>query len=325
MRLLVFLPAYNEAPTIEAVISKIPKAIERITTIDALVINDGSTDDTATRAQAAGATVLTHTDNRGLGLSFQEAVRYALSHRYDMFVNIDADGQFNPEDIPRLIEPIIHGRAAMVTASRFKDARLVPQMPAIKRWGNRRVAHLVSMITGHQYYDVSCGFRAFSREALLRLNLFSRYTYTHETILNLAFNGLRIEEVPTQVRGEREHGESKVASNLWKFAYHIMNTVFRTMLDYRPLRFFGWIGATLFGLGLLLDAFIGIRLLVVGAVTPFKTIGFVGLALNIFGLLLLVVGLLADMINRIRRTQERALYLQKCTYYLHDDVDKPIR
>ncbi len=315
MRLLVFLPAYNEAPTIQSVISHIPRNISGIDAVDVLVIDDGSTDRTGERARRSGAQVVRHARNEGLGASFQEATEYALRRGYDLFVNIDADGQFNAGDIPQLLAPILDGTADMVTASRFIDPSLIPAMPSIKRWGNRRVAHLVSMITGQVYRDVSCGFRAFSREALLHLNLFGRYTYTHETILNLAFNGLEIREIPIPVQGERSYGQSKIAQNLWKFTYHIVNTIFRTMLDYRPLRFFGWGGTALFSLGIVLDLFIGARLIFIGAVTPYKTIGFIGLALNIFGVLLLIVGLLADMINRIRRTQERALYLQKQAYY----------
>jgi len=311
MRLIVQLPAYNEEDTIADVIKSIPEDIDGISAIDILVINDGSTDKTSEYAQSVGAKVISSTENRGLGLVFQRGVEEALERGCDIMVNIDADGQFDGKDIPKLVKPIVRGQADFVAASRFIDSATTPKMSRLKNWGNRQVSRLISFIAQKKYYDVSCGFRAFSREALLNLNLFSKFTYTHETFLNLIFKNLRILEVPVKVRGEREFGSSKIAGNLWKYGYNIFNTIFRTILDYKPLKFFGWSGAVLFSIGIILDLFIGIRLLAIGAVTPYKTVGFIGLALNIFGLLLIIIGLLADMLNRVRMTQERTLYYQK--------------
>ncbi|MFA6098187.1 MAG: glycosyltransferase family 2 protein [Patescibacteria group bacterium] len=308
MKLLVAIPAFNEEKTVSEVIKNIPRSISGIETLDILVINDGSNDNTKKLASAAGARVFDFPEHLGLAKAFQKAVDTALSEHYDILVNIDADMQFDPHDIPKLVAPVASGQADCVTASRFKDASLIPPMPVSKKWGNRKVASLISFITGHKLYDVSCGFRAYSREALLNLNLFSKFTYTHETILNLAFKGLTVLEMPIKVRGERQYGESKIARSLWKYGYNIFNTIFRTILDYKPLKFFGWAGASLFSIGIILDLFIFIRLLAIGEVSPYKTVGFLGLALNIFGLLLFIVGLLADSINRTRITQERVLY-----------------
>lgn len=311
MRLLISLPAYNEAATIKKVISELPRRIAGIEVIDVLVLDDGSRDETRAEALSAGVQVISHPANLGLGRTFQDIVAEALRSGADALVNLDADGQFNPLDIPKLLKPIIDGQADTVTASRFLDRNLLPKMPASKKWGNNQVAKLISFVTGTKLYDVSCGFRAYSREALLHLNLFSRFTYTHETLLNLVFKGLRVVEVPVQVRGEREFGQSKVAHNLWKYGYNIFNTIFRTMLDYKPLKFFGWGGVVVFLLGLALDIFVVAHWLATGEITPFKGLGFGGLFLNLFGLLLVIVGLLADMINRVRLTQERILYYEK--------------
>lgn len=315
MKLLITIPAYNEEKTITAVIKGVSSDIGGINDIEIVVINDGSTDKTRERAKAAGAKVIDFANNRGLGLVFQRAVQYALGNRFDIMINIDADGQFNGIDIPKLVKPILEDRADFVTASRFIDKQLTPQMPALKKWGNHQVARLISFMSKNKYYDVSCGFRAYSREALLNLNLFGKFTYTHESFLNLIFKDLRILEVPIKVQGEREFGQSKIAKSLWKYGYNISNTIFRTMLDYKPLKFFGWAGAILFLIGLALDIFVGIHWLTSGSVTPFKTFGFIGLFANLFGLLLLIVGLLADMINRSRMTQERILYYEKKRAY----------
>ncbi len=311
MKLIVSIPAYNEEKSIANVIQGIPSSLTGVTEMRIVVFDDGSKDHTAEMARSAGAEVVSRKENRGLSHTFQDIVHEALRRQADVLVNIDADGQFNPNDIFKLIQPIMEQKADVVTASRFIDERLVPAMPAMKRWGNATVARLISFLTGQKFYDVSCGYRAYSREALLNLNLFSKYTYTHETFLNIAFKGLRIWEVPVVVRGEREFGKSKVAHNLWRYGYNMVNTIFRTMLDYKPLKFFGWGGSLVFLLGIAFDLFVLIHWIARGEITPYKSFGFGGLALNIFGLLLLIVGLLADMINRVRLSQERILYLIK--------------
>ena len=311
MKVLVFIPAYNEEKTVAGVVRQVPRQIGGVSQIDVLVLDDGSSDNTVNQAEQAGARVINNLKNCGLSFSFQRGAHEALSGRYDFMVSIDADGQFNPGDIAKLIQPIVSGQADFATASRFKDSKLTPAMPMMKVFGNRMVARLISFISHQKFYDVSCGFRAYSREALLNLNLFSKFTYTHETFLNLIFKDLKIAEIPLAVRGEREYGESKIARSLWRYGYNIANTIFRTMLDYKPLKFFGWGGAILFVIGLALDIFVGVHWLVTGMVSPFKTFGFVGLFFNLFGLLLVIVGLLADMINRVRLTQERILYYEK--------------
>ena len=133
---VVTIPAYNEAATVGQVIEAIPGDIPAVKSIDVVVINDGSTDGTAEVASQAGAKVVSFSHNRGLGAAFSEGFRTALGLGADIIVNIDADGQFNPQDIPRLIKPIIEAKADMVTASRFADPDLIPEMPWAKKWGN---------------------------------------------------------------------------------------------------------------------------------------------------------------------------------------------
>ncbi|MDZ7798796.1 MAG: glycosyltransferase family 2 protein [Patescibacteria group bacterium] len=322
MKLLVLLPAYNEEKTIKSVIKDIPQEIKGIDNIEVLVIDDGSDDATKREALRAGAEVISFLENQGLSLVFQRGVEEALKRKADIMVNIDADGQFNAGDIPYLVKPIIEEKKALVTASRFINKKIIPRMPRLKKGGNFIISRLISLSTKKKFYDVSCGFRAYSREALLNLNLFGRYTYTHETILNLAFKNLLIKEVPIKVKGERDFGQSKIAHNLWRYGYQILNTFFRTLIDYKPLRYFGWTGIIFFILGLIFDIFIFIRLLILGAVFPYKTLGFMGLALNIFGLLLIIVGLVADMINKVRRTQEKIIYFEKIKHYQRNNTVK---
>lgn len=321
MKLIVAIPAYNEDRSIADVVRSVPRDIPGVSEVVIVVCDDGSTDRTADRARDAGATVMSRHENRGLSFTFQEIVQESLRQGADILVTIDADGQFPGADIPRLAKPIVDGRADFVTASRFIDERIVPAMPTSKLWGNTCVARLVSFLAGKRYYDVSCGFRAYSHEALLHLNLFGKFTYTHETFLNIAFKGLNIWEVPVVVRGERQYGRSKVAHNLWVYGYNMVNTIFRTMLDYKPLKFFGWGGSALFLLGIAFDVFVIIHWISTGEITPYKSFGFAGLFLNLFGLLLVIVGLLADMINRVRLTQEKILYYEKKRMYEQKPMD----
>ena len=228
----IVVPARDEAARIERTVT----GLLRQTGVDAavLVVDDGSTDATAERAGAAGAEVVSHRENRGLGKTFREGAEQALAMGADIIVNIDGDGQFDPVDIGKLVGPIVAGEAEMVTASRFADRKLVPKMPAVKRWGNQRVARIVERLTGQRFHDVSCGFRAFSREAMLKMNLFGSFTYTQETFLDLIFKDLRILEVPVRVKGVREFGESKIASSIPRYAIRSLQIMLRAFISYRP-------------------------------------------------------------------------------------------
>ena len=311
MKLRVVIPALNEAPTIGEVIRRIPRQIAGVSEVGVIVVDDGSTDATRATAEAAGAVVVRHNRNRGVGAAFHTGVEKALDDGADLMVNIDADGQFAPEDIPQLLAPILNGEADFVTASRFIDRGLYPDMPRAKFWGNRMMSALISFLAGEKYHDVSCGFRAYTRDALLRLNLFGRFTYTQETFLDLSFKGLEIREVPIRVRGERATGKSRVASNLWRYAGRTTQIIFRSFRDYRPMRVFGPVALFLMALGLLLGSFLLIHYLRAGSLTPHKWAGFTAAFAFTLGFLVLTTGLVADMLASVRMNQERILYLLK--------------
>lgn len=306
MYLLIGIPAFNEEATIAQVIAKIPRQIAGIEVISVVVVDDGSADRTGRLASDAGATVLRHPQNSGVGVAFQTMVRHALSVRADLLVTLDGDGQFNPSDIPTLLQPILDGATLVTTASRFADPELVPDMPWIKRWGNARVANMVNMLTGHRYSDVSCGFRAYTRESLLRLTVYQSFTYTHETFLDLAAKKVPIVEVPLAVRGTREFGKSKIASSVLRYAIRTAKIMLYTYRDQAPLRLCGWIAATLaiVGLGLLAWSFAyltsnGVWL---------KWAAFAGGSALGVAILTLFFGFMADIATRLRRNQEEILY-----------------
>lgn len=308
MKLVVQIPALNEEQSIEAVLASIPRQMDSIDEIVLLVVDDGSRDRTAELARAKGAIVVSHPQNRGVGAAFRTGIAKSTELGADIVVTIDADGQFNPADIPRVIAPIIGGTADFVSASRFMDPALIPEMPATKRWGNHFIARWVSSMVGQRFYDVSCGFRAYSRNAFLRLNLLGNFTYTHEVFLTLAFADVSIMEVPVKVRGVREHGKSRVASNLWNYGTRTATIILKTYRDYRPLRFFSVIGAVMgiFATGFFLFLMsVKIR---TGIFTPHKWAGFMAGAFAAAGMVFFLVGVVAEMLDHIRITTDEALF-----------------
>ena len=318
MKMAVIIPALNEEDCLASVIQSIPQAISAITSIDVVVVDDGSTDGTAEVARQAGAHVVRHAQNQGVGSAFQSGLQRALELDADLTVNIDADGQFSPLEIPKLIQPILRGEADFVTADRFttEDGRLrkPENMPAIKYWGNIRVSRLISLIAKENFSDVSCGFRAYSRTALLQLNLVGQFTYTQESFLDLATKGMRIASVPVNVKyfpGRK----SRVAGNLPQYGLRISGIIFRTFRDHQPIRFFGLLGAVFFILGLLLDAFVLWHFYNVGSFSPYKSVALGGIYLNSLGMIIWIVGLMADMLDRIRSNQEKILYMLKRQNY----------
>lgn len=306
--LLVVIPCLNEENTVAGVISAIPDEIDGVAKVEIIVMDDGSTDGTAQRARAAGAEVVSHTTNLGLGATFREAVGIAIERGVDIMVHIDGDGQFDPADIPKLVEPLVTGSAHMVTASRFLDKSLVPEMPRVKLWGNHAVAWIVKLLTGKRFRDVSCGFRAFSRETLLRMNLFGSFTYTQESFIDLIFKDLTILEVPVGVRGVREFGKSRIASSIPRYAVRSLKIMLRAFISYRPFRFFISIASACLLIGFGLLGFLGWHYLQTGQFSPHIWAGFVGGSFCFLGVSTLVTGIVGDMLVRIRLNQETMLY-----------------
>src|SRR3990167_6599652 len=311
MKLIVIIPAYNEEKTIKEVISKIPKINKRISQTEVIVVDDGSKDRTKEEAKEAGAVVVSHIGNKGVGVAFRTGIEEALRRKADVIVNMDGDGQFNPNDIPKLIEPILDKKADFVTATRFSDGKLIGNMPFVKRIGNKLFTSLTSKLVGQKFTDTQCGFRAYSREAALRLNLYGKFTYTQEVFLDLANKGLIIKEVPLFVKAQREHGKSKVVKSVPKYVFQALTIIIRSIRDYKPLAFFGTIGVFVFSFGFLIDLVLFIRWVIIRAVTPYVTLVSVGIVMMVIGFLLIVLALIADMLDRQRRIEEDLLYYRK--------------
>ena len=328
MKLVVTVPAQNEEPTIGRVIRGIPRDIPGIAELEVVVMDDASTDRTAEEAMAAGATVVRVEGRPGLGKVFQAGVEEAMRRGADVVVNIDGDGQFDSADVAQLVRPLADGRADFVTCTRFGNPDFVPDMPPVKFWGNWAVVKIVNFACGGggRFSDVSCGFRGFNREALYRLTLFGRYTYTQECFIDLFAKNVRIVEVPLRVRGVREHGKSRVAKSVWKYAANTFPIIIRAMRDIRPLKFFGALAGVLALPGLVLLGLVTLNYTVTnpGKTQPFTSAITLGTAFLTLAVIVGVLALLADMMARHRRITEELLFLARQRIYGSGDVRMPV-
>lgn len=314
MRLIVNIPAYNEAKTIADVIRKIPRHIKGIDEVKVQVVDDGSSDRTVEVAKDAGVDfVVSHPRNMGVGAAFKTAVESALGHGADIMVNIDADGQFPASDIPKFTELIVAGKADMVVASRF-GIKSAKNMPWVKSFLNRFAANIIGKFLRHPIDDLTCGFRALSRETMLRLNLAYRFTYTQETIIDAISKDLVVKWIPVEVTYFDDR-KSKVVKSISRFVYQSFLIIIRTVRDARPMVFFGIPGVILITTaGAIGIAFLGYYFSHF-KVSPFRTWLLFGGVLLLIGIQLLIFALIADMIRNNRKLTEEQMYFLKKEKY----------
>ena len=308
MKVVVYLPALNEAATLGAVLDAIPTRLPGIDSIRTIVIDDGSTDETAVTARRHGATVVRHRRNLGTGRTFVSGVSAALQAGADIVVSMDADGQFRGQDVAQMIAPIREGRADVVLCSRFADSNLVGDMTWAKKAGNTVLTRAVSWIAGQRFTDVSCGFRAMSREAALRVEIHSDYEYIHESLLNWSRVGLTIVEVALPVLAERPVGESRIMQSVVRYGMRSGPVLIRATRDYSPMKFFGLLSLAALVPGLLAGLFVTAHWLRTGETAPYTSLITISVGGVLFGLLLGAVALLADLIARLRFQLEEMLY-----------------
>ena len=308
MKLIITIPAYNEEDSIARVIREIPRHIDGIESVEVILIDDGSTDNTVREALLNGVDeILSHRANKGLGVSFGDGINRALERDADIIVNIDADGQYDATQIPDLIKPILDNKADIVLG--WRDIDSLEFMPRNKKLGNKLATWVTRRLSGLPVKDAQSGFRAFSREAVLRLNLFGKYTYVQETKIQASHKDLLIEQVPVAFRARV--GQSRLIANLGSYALRAGAVILSTYRDYYPLKFFSFIGGifTVIGLGF------GIRVLVhfvqTGTVSPYIPSTLLASLLIIIGLGIGGLGVFMHMLNNQRRLSEEILYRLK--------------
>ena len=311
MKLIVVSICHNEASTIGEVLQRIPASIDGIKEVEKWVIDDGSTDNTAETAAASGANVVHDGAQKRLAFRFREAVEMALARGADVMVNIDGDLQFKPDDIPKLVGPIVDGQADFVAADRFSHPasgkfRRPQHMSVGKYAGNRLGSRVVSRLSKHEFHDVTSGFRAYNRKALFALNIDSTHTYTQESFQVLAMKKLRIMSVPVDVTYYPQR-KSRVVKSIGHYIAISTVSILRSYRDFAPLRFFGWLGFLPFAIGTGFLVFFLTHWIVKGSFSPYKFTGFVGIYFLTMGIIFWALGLVADMLSRMLNNQEKIL------------------
>lgn len=326
MKLILISVCHNEAGTIGELLDRMPKKIRGIHEIEKWVIDDGSTDKTAEIATKHGASVVRDGEQKRLAFRFREIVDIALARQADAMVNIDGDLQFAPEDIPKLVQPIVDDEADFVAADRFSDKktgkyRRPQNMSAGKYLGNRLGAKVVSRLSRHDFKDVTSGFRAYSRKALFALNTDGTHTYTQESFQVLAMKRMRIVSVPVEVKYYPGR-DSRVVKSIGHYVAVSGVSILRSYRDFAPLRFFGWLGFIPFIIGLGFLVFLLIHWIITGEFSPYKFTGFVGIYLVTIGIIFWALGLVADMLSRMLNNQEKILEAAKRIQHADSKIRK---
>ncbi len=255
MKLIIQIPCFNEEKTLPETFYDLPKQIEGIDTIEYLIINDGSSDRTVEVAKELGIHhVVTFKQNRGLARGFMAGVDACLHLGADIIVNTDADNQYCGADIEKLVRPILDNKAEMVIGERPIDE--TEHFSWKKKKLQRLGSWVVRIASQTDMPDAPSGFRAYSREAALRLNVVNEYTYTIETIIQAGRNRVPMASVP--IRTNPETRKSRLFSSMWGYIKRSASVIIRAFMMYKPLKFFSIIGGIIFSLGLIL----GIRYLV---------------------------------------------------------------
>lgn len=311
MRVFVQIPCLNEEQTLPSVLESIPKSIPGVDEIEILVIDDGSTDRTIEVAREHGVShFVRHTRNMGLARSFADGVDYALRHGADIVVNTDGDNQYPQGRIPDLVRPVIEGIADIVVADRqtSKIEHFSPFKKLMQRFGS----WVVNKAAGTDLPDAASGFRAYSKRALIRLNMVTRFSYTMETIIQAGYKRLAITSVPVETNSKTR--ESRLFRNIWHHMVMSGSAIIRAYLMYRPYMVFAWLGLVL-TIGALVPFVRYLILVLLDQQGQNLQSLLVGAVLAIGALLSFALGVIADLIRINRSLIEDALDLTKLQRY----------
>ncbi len=315
MKLIIQIPCYNEAETLEIALNALPKQIDGIDTIEYLIINDGSTDSTVEVARNWGVHhIVNFKQNKGLAKGFMAGLDACLRNGADIIVNTDADNQYCGDDIEKLVQPILERKADIVIGERPID------QTEHFSWLKKKLQHFGSWVvrkaSNTDIPDAPSGFRAYSREAALQMNVVNEYTYTLEQIVQAGRTKIAITSVPIRTNGELR--PSRLFSSMFGYVKKSMLTIIRAYLMYKPMRFFTTLGCFPFLIGFAL----GIRYIILlcsgGGQGNVQSLILCSM-LILIGVMIWVVGLLADVMSANRKIlQEIQAKVRKMDYELEE-------
>ena len=306
MKLVIQIPCYNEESSLPTTLSQLPKKIEGFDEVAWLVVDDGSTDDTARIAKECGAKLVRHTSNKGLAKAFMTGLEASLAMGADVIVNTDADNQYDASCISLLVRPVLDGRADIVIGTR--PISHIAHFSVFKKFLQKIGSCVVRLASGTTVQDAPSGFRAMSREAALRTNVFSEFSYTLETIIQAGQNNMEICSVPIRVNEDTR--PSRLSKNMMSYVAKSLITIIRIFVAYRPFCFCFIVGSFFFIPGILLGVrFLyyyfsmqeagNIQLLILSSI------------LLVMGFQTYILGFIADSMAINRKLSEDIKYLKK--------------
>ena len=254
MKLIIQIPCYNESETLPITLAALPRSVPGFNKVEWLVIDDGSTDDTASVAKKAGADyIIRYTRNQGLARAFMTGINECIRLGADVIVNTDADNQYCADDISALTQPVLDGHADLVIGARpiYSIRHFSPLKKILQKIGS----WVVRIVSRTRVDDATSGFRAFSRNAARQFVVFNNYTYTLETLIQAGLKNLSVVSIPVRVNPDLR--PSRLIKSVPVYIFKSFATIVRIFVIYRPFRFFAAIGLLLFGLGFI----VGIRFL----------------------------------------------------------------
>jgi glycosyltransferase involved in cell wall biosynthesis len=291
-KVVIQIPCYNEETSLPVALAALPRALPGVGVVEWLVIDDGSSDRTSEVARAHGVDhVVRLPQHQGLARAFMAGLERSLQAGADIIVNTDADNQYRAGDIPKLLDPILCGRADIVVGARPINS--IQHFSALKKLFQRLGSWMTRVVSSTDVHDAASGFRAMTRAAAMQLHVFNGFTYTIETIIQAGQKGMVVTSVPVSVNGELR--PSRLIRGLPTYIGRQLLTMVRVFVTYRPFRFFAVPGAVLFGTGFLL----GLRFLyhfVSGGGSGHVQSLILAALLMGMGFFLVVVGLLADLL-----------------------------
>ena len=315
MKLIIQIPCYNEAETLEIALNGLPKQIDGIDTIEYLIINDGSKDNTVEVAKNWGVHhIVNFKQNKGLAKGFMAGIDEALRQGADIVVNTDADDQYCGADIEKIVRPILDGKADIVIGARPIDEteHFSPLKKKLQHFGS----WVVRKASKTDIPDAPSGFRAYSREAALQLNVVNEYTYTLEQIVQAGRNKIAIMSVP--IRTNAELRPSRLFSSMFGYVKKSMLTIIRSYVMYKPLQFFMILGSVPVIAGIILGIRFLIRFFMGNGSGNIQSLILVSLLITI-GVMMWVIGILADTIAANRKImQDVQMRVRKMDYELEE-------
>ena len=316
MKLIIQIPCYNEEETLTVALNDLPKHIDGIDEIEYLIINDGSKDKTVEVAKKWGVHhIVSFKRNKGLAYGFMAGLDACLRNGADIIVNTDADNQYCADDIEKLVRPILEGKTDIVIGERpiDKTEHFSPLKKKLQHFGS----WTVRIASNSDIPDAPSGFRAYSREAAMRMNVVNEYTYTLETIVQAGRSKIAMTSVP--IRTNAELRPSRLFNSMFGYVKKSMVTIVRAFMMYKPLRFFSIIGGIIFLIGFL----IGVRFLVFlaqGEGNGHVQSLILSSTLLLLGFETFIVGLQADIIAANRKILEDIQYrIKKMDYDSHKE------